>query len=164
MFTSILQEHVKFRCYCMSHCLFSPTRDKVKQCGCCWSAFYTHLCLHRSCFLLFLKTGTTFSSFQSTGISLQIPKITQKSREAFNDIKKIFEDSLMNSMILNRFKGIQLEQQIPHNFRVNWEYVITQSQSSISEYWDPLGPSSVLKTDEKKALNISGLSPSLFVM
>ncbi|KAJ7415310.1 rna-directed dna polymerase from mobile element jockey-like [Pitangus sulphuratus] len=56
---------------------------------------------------------------------LWIPKTPQNHQERlYDDISKVFADSEMNPIRPHRFVAIQLEQQVPHSFRVDWELVI----------------------------------------
>lgn len=58
--------------------------------------------------------------------------------------------------------GIQLEQQIPHNFRVRGFMIVTPTVLHL-ETLGLQSPSSVLRTEAKKGFNNSGLSVSLIM-
>ncbi|KAJ7424495.1 hypothetical protein WISP_28397 [Willisornis vidua] len=55
----------------------------------------------------------------------RFPKLLKSYQERFcDDISQLFEDSEMNPIRPYRPVGIQLEQQISHSFRVDWELII----------------------------------------
>lgn len=69
----------------------------------------------------------------------------------------------MNPIRLHRFIGIQLEQQIPHNFRVSWELnTLTVLVLQLRALGLPQ-PTTGVADEAKKALNMSALSMSLAV-
>ncbi|KAJ7419583.1 hypothetical protein BTVI_24832 [Pitangus sulphuratus] len=53
------------------------------------------------------------------------PRPLKNHQQRFcNDISQLFEDSGMNPIRPHRLLVIQLEQHMPHNFKVNWELII----------------------------------------
>lgn len=53
-----------------------------------------------------------------------LPRLLKNHQARFCDISQLIEDSWMNPIRPHSFLGIQLEKQISHKFRVNWDSII----------------------------------------
>lgn len=115
-----------FRCFSVSN-LFRPMFSLILPGT---KVTLTGLLLPKSSFLPSLKTRTTFDSFQfietsPEGLSLQ--RLLKNNREtSHNDISQLFQYPGTNPITLHRLVCIQLEQQVPHKFRVSITYVVSQ--------------------------------------
>lgn len=96
-------------------------------------------------------SGRIQSPLTSCGISCRRMAIVVRnptcSRE--KQIRKQFQYSWMNLIRSHTLTGIQLEQQIPHQCRADWEFIILTVMVVQLRGMDHHSPSSVLKTKAK---------------